>query len=140
MRTSHRSHLDHGLTADQYSYIAQVCEAEGLKGLFITTIQLPDDMGTVPCGIHGPLMGDEPVPEEEVHYVKRGSRPYQSRMCRRPERQVRQITVVGDKHYPDEFVLRTAWGGIQALQEPDDPSCRDIEASKKFWAEHALSA
>ncbi len=36
-------------------------------------------------------------------------------------------------------VLYTAFGGPPTPQEPDDPGCKDVEASRRFWAEHALA-
>jgi hypothetical protein len=36
-------------------------------------------------------------------------------------------------------ILFTAFGGPPTPQEPDDPTCKDPEASEKFWSEHALT-
>lgn len=36
-------------------------------------------------------------------------------------------------------VLYTAFGGPLTPQEPGDPGCKDLEASWRFWREHALA-
>ena len=75
------SHLDHGLSGQQVEFVLQAFKDK--TGFFIATITLPDSLGKVACGIHGPSMGDLPVPESEVFYSKRGNRIGKSRMCKR---------------------------------------------------------
>lgn len=107
-------------------------------GFFIETIALPEHLGTVPCGLHGPLMGDPPVPESEVRYQPRGARQYPSRLVNRPVRQVNTLTVITGPHDGRPCVLYTIFGGPTTPQEPADPTCKDKAASERFWAEHAL--
>lgn len=59
-------------------------------------------------------------------------------MARAP-RQVRTVTVIAGPHDGQPCVLFTAFGGPLAPQEPGDPGCKDPDASRAFWAEHALS-
>jgi len=131
------SHLDHGLTEAQIRYIFDQCADR--KAFFIATIELPEDLGTVPCGLYGPLMGDPPIVEEEVSYEKRGTRAWTSRLVEKPLRPTREVTVIGGPHDGHECILYTCYGGPLALQEPGDPGCKDPAASATFWREHALA-
>ena len=136
------SHVDHGLTDKQVDFLLE--KFAGRSEFFIETVELPEELGTVPCGIHGPIMGDEPVAEDDVHYEERNDRPYKSRLIIREPRQVRQVSVIAGPHEEDgkkiACALYTAFGGPVAPQEPGDPSCRDLKESEAFWSEHALSA
>lgn len=79
------------------------------------------------------------MPDADVRHEKRGTRTYTSHLCDRPPRPTRLVTVIAGPHGDDACVLYTAFGGPLAPQEPGDPGCKDVEASTKFWAEHALS-
>lgn len=167
MKKHAESHLDHNLTVAQIDHVMQ--RFADRDAFFIETIELPIELGTVPCGLHGPLVGDSPVPEEEVTRVARGTRAWTSRLVDRVPQQVRTITVIAGPHeepcpechgsgevhgverlWPCQdcrgtkvlkhaCILYTCYGGPCAPQEPGDPGCRDVEASTKFWTEHALS-
>lgn len=135
------SHVDHGLTAEQLSWV--VAHFADRTGFFIGGVELPEGLGTVPCGLHGPTMGDEPVAEAEVFYAKRGTRANDSRLCKREPRQVRLVTVIAGPHGSEPMVLYTAFGGPLAEREPGDPGLKTPEEqakAKEFWATHALSA
>jgi len=131
------SHVDHGLTEAQLRYLFD--RFADRNGFFIETIELPEQLGTVPCGLHGPLMGDAPIIETEVLRQVRGDRTWQSRLVDRAPRQVRTVTVIAGPHGDLPCVLYTAFGGPLAPQEPGDPGCRDLTASLAFWDQHALS-
>jgi hypothetical protein len=132
------SHVDHGLTEAQIKWLLTLGSGHS-GGLLISTVEMPAEVGTVPCSLYGPLAGDEAVPESEVVRQRRGSREWESRIVRRPVRQTRTVTVVAGPHDGNPLVLFTAYGGPQAPQEPGDPACRDRAASEAFWAEHALA-
>lgn len=125
------SHLDHGLTEPQISYLL------GLDLVGVHTVELPAELGTVPCALYGPAMGDPAVPEAEVVLARRGARTGLSRLIRRPPRPTRLVTVIVGPHDGLPDVLYTAFGGPAAPREPfevpDDPE------AAAFWAEHALS-
>lgn len=159
------SHLDHHLTAEQIRYLLDRFGAR--DAFFIETIELPDALGTVPCALWGPFMGDEPVKEAEVVHEVRGTRAWSSRLVARAARPTRKITVIAGPHevtcphcngerqigswkaaipcgcgdgklrYP--CILYTAFGGPQAPQEPGDPGCKDLKTSAAFWHQHALA-
>ena len=132
MLTLHKeSHLDHGLTAEQIAYLLDLFKTR--DAFFIETVTLPSHLGTVPCGLH------LDVPESEVVYMKRPPREHDSRMCNRPKRDVREVTVVAGPHDGEACIVYTIYGGPQAPQEPGDPQCKDINASKVFWLKAALS-
>jgi len=135
-----QSHTDHGLTADQFAFVV---ERFGHKeGFFAATVELPEGLGTVPCGLHGPLVGDEPVKEEEVYYAKRAGRDWASRLCARPPRETRTLSVIGGPLGGEPCVLYTAFGGPLAPREPFDTSLDSVEErweSLRVWNEHALS-
>lgn len=133
------SHTDHGLTAPQMEWL--LSRFAGRSGFFIETVELPQELGTVPCGIYGPVVGDPPVPEEDVVYIFRGNRGGPSRMCSRPTRPTRILTVIAGPRGEEPCSLYTAFGGPPAPREPWDQSLR-TEAEKaearEFWTLHAL--
>lgn len=142
MKIVDASHLDHAISAAVLHHLIK--RFADLDGFFVETIELPEDLGTVPCGLHGPTVGDEPIPEVECRRVVRGGRSVPSRICDRPPRQTRLLTVVAGPYDGDACVLYTAYGGPTAPREPWDPSLQKdpaaLEASRAFWTVHALSA
>ena len=174
MKKHAESHLDHNLTDAQIAFILDRFAAR--DAFFIETVELPTELGTVPCGLHGPLVGDPPVPEEVVTRATRGTRTWRSRLVDRAPQQVRTVTVIAGPHeetcttcagtgerqsldipygnhpmvYPctacasvgkikHACIVYTMYGGPLAPQEPDDPACKNVDASRAFWAAHALS-
>jgi len=131
------SHVDHGLTADQLRYLLD--RFAGRHAFFLETIELPEHLGMVPCGLWGPIMGDPPVDEAPVLHEPRGTRAWTSRIVDRPTRQTRKVTVIAGPHDGHACVLFTAFGGPASPQEPGDPGCKDPVASAAFWREHALT-
>lgn len=160
------SHLDHGLSGAQVDYIME--RFADRQSFFIETLTLPRELGTIPCGLYGPEMGDSPIGDSEVTYEPRGSRAWNSRLIDLPTRQQHQVTVIAGPHeepcwhcdgsggigewkaripcgtcdhgkVKHACILYTAFGGPLAPQEPGDPGCKDPEASAAFWREHALS-
>lgn len=138
MMIKHRdSHVDHGLTEAQLRYLFE--RFAECDGFFLETITLPTELGTVPCALFGPLLGDPPIHEDEVVYARRGDRAWDSRLIDRPSRPQRQVTVIAGPHDGQPCVLYTAFGGPAAPQEPGDPGCKDPTASAAFWRDHALA-
>jgi hypothetical protein len=137
MITLPASHLDHGLTEAQVTHVLRLFADR--SAFCIETIDLPETLGTVPCGLYGPLVGDEPVLDAEVTLATRGTRAYPSRLVDRPARPTRTVTVIAGPHDGHPCVVFTMFGGPLAPQEPDDPGCKDPAASRAFWAQHALS-
>lgn len=137
MKKHEASHFDHGLSEAQIAYVME--RFADRNAFFIETIELPETLGTAPCGLHGPLTGDAPISDEEVVRLPRGTRPWLSRLTPRPPKASRQVTVIAGPHEGEPCIVYTIYGGPLAPQEPDDPGCKDVEASKAFWAQHALS-
>jgi hypothetical protein len=131
------SHLDHGLRPSHIDLIRE--RFAGRDAFFIATIQIPSELASVPCGLHGPEMGDEPVADSECTLVVRDGRRGESRLCDRRPRDARSITVIAGPYLGDPCVLFTAYGGPLAPKEPWDAAPHEFEASKAFWAQHALS-
>jgi hypothetical protein len=143
------SHLDHALTDAQIAYILTTFADR--DGFFIETITLPVDLGTVPCGLYGPTMGDEPIVDPEgallaligpaVRHAFRAGRSYTSRLCFGRARPSRLLTVIAGPHDGAPCVLYTAFGGPLAPKEPGDPTLKETEraASEAFWNVHALA-
>lgn len=142
------SHLDHNLTDAQIAYLLE--RFADRDAFFIETIELPADLGTVPCALYGPTMGDDPIQDSETTLAVRGGRKGPSRLIDRPLRPTRQITVIAGPHDGQPCVLFTAYGGPAAPREPweletDPAHCRedftslDLAQSRAFWAQHALS-
>lgn len=137
MIVDHRSHLDHGLTVAQLAHVLKLFADR--DSFFVETVELPEELGTVPCGLYGPAMGDDPVAESEVTYAVRGERKGESRLCDRPTRQVRQLSVIAGPDGDTPCVLYTAFGGPVSPREPFDAPEDQVADSQAFWAEHALS-
>ncbi len=160
------SHVDHGLSEAQLRYLLE--RFADRDSFFIETLTLPRDLGTVSCGLYGPVMGDSAIGETEVTYAPRGSRAWKSRLIDLPMRPQYEVTVIAGPHeepcwhcdgsegigswkaripcgtctggkVKHPCILYTAFGGPVAPQEPDDPGCKDPGASAAFWRDHALT-
>jgi len=132
-------HADHGISSAQLSYAYDKIVADTPDGFFIRQVVLPHELGNVPCGLHGPAMGDPAVTDEEVTYESRGDRPWSDRLVNREPRFVNYVQAIGIRD-GDKVQLFTCYGGPLAPQNPSDPSNQDVEGSKTFWALHALGA
>jgi hypothetical protein len=138
-------HADHGITEDQMAHIQNQIASGATEGVLLETgatnwpITIPANLGSVPCGLHGPAMDDEPVPESEVQNIARGEREWTDRLVDRPFRPVDYVQVIGIQKEDGSFLLFTVYGGPLAPQNPADPTCQDVPTSTKFWADHALS-
>lgn len=162
MKQHPKTHLDHHLSPEHVEFVLALFADR--DRFFIETIPLPDHLPSAPCALYGPLMGDDPVPASECHQAPRGDRTYSSRLCDRPLRMVRTITVIAGPHDDicptckgegehqagcddasklehHDCIVYTMFGGPLAPMEVDDPRLTDNRyASIAFWAEHALSA
>jgi hypothetical protein len=107
----------------------------------VFTMDLPDGM-TLPCGLYGPTMGDEPVAEDQVYYRHRGFRTWKSRIRENAlPREVGQATIIAGPHEGKRWVLYTVYGGSSAPREPGDTrgrSIKDLAEGEAFWSTHAL--
>jgi hypothetical protein len=142
------SHLDHGLTPSHVEWLKS--RFADRRAFFIETVEIPEDLPPVRCGLFGPEMGDERIFEADVRYVVRGERRCCSRILKsfiRTElfgslpRTTRKLTIVAGPHGNEPCVLYTSYGGPQAPREPGDPtieSWEEIEKSRAFWQAHAL--
>ena len=136
-------HTDHGISMKQLGHIVGMCGRN--DGFFITQVTLPNGYGTVPCGLYGPAMDDEPVGDDDVTLEKRGDRDWTDRILKADStlrfkvgRSVDFVQVIGNRE-GDTTTIYTVYGGPLAPQNPKDPSCSDVEAAVKFWSEHALA-
>lgn len=133
-------HQDHDVSPDQLAHVCATLERSLVKsGPFILRIELPPSLGQVPCGLHGPIMGDAPVEDEDIVFWKRGGRRYVDRCVDRPVRMVSYVQAIGELDERGFCSIATIFGGPLAPMNPDDPKCSDVEASELFWASHALS-
>jgi len=135
IKTNEKTHLDHGLSQAHMKFVVDTVGDR--EGFFLLTEEMPAELDDLPCGLHGPTMGDEPIDESQVSYEVRNERPGPSRLTTRPFRPSRLITMVGWNE-----TLFSAWGGPAAEREPWDSSLSPEEKkdSLSFWAGHALSA
>jgi len=105
------SHVDHGFTEAQLRYLLDRFADQ--TGFFIDTIELPEQLGTVPCGLYGPIMGDAPINENEVRYARRGDRAWDSRLIVQGPigclpRATRKVTVIAGPHEEADVCPRCA--------------------------------
>lgn len=135
-------HSDHSVSDAHLSWALDQVAAEGVQGFFLRTFTLPENLSDLTCGLHGPTMGDAAVPESECEMVQRGERPNLSRLCNRPARNDRRISIIGIRDESGWQVF-TTFGGPCAEREVGDPSLAAdpaaFAASESFWAVHALS-
>ena len=134
------AHLDHALSPSVVALVSQ--HYQGRDGFFIASFELPPELPSVPCGLHGPATGEPPVGDDEVTLVVRPPRSYPSRTCQRPPVMTRTITVIAGPHEGASCVLYTAFGGPLAPREPEDASLQTDEAraeARAFWSQHALN-
>ena len=96
MKVVKDSHVDHDLSAEQLAWLVKQFEMK--TSFFIETVDLPAGLGTVPCGLHGPIMGDDSVSSLECREEIRGCREWVSRLCDRGSRQVTTVTVIAGPH------------------------------------------
>lgn len=139
MQITSDSHVDHTLTQSHLDLI--LARFGDRQAFFLETVELPVELPPLPCGLHGPVMGDALVPDSEAALVVRGNRQGPSRVCDRSPRMVRTMTVIGGPDDQGLVILYTAYGGPSAPREPWDPSLDEEERAQAqaFWAEHALS-
>jgi hypothetical protein len=111
------------------------------NAFFMETVEIPEDLPQIECGLYGPVMGDDPVGEGEVFYGARGGRSWVSRLVDRLPRPTGQLTVIGGPHEGHPCVLYTTFGGPPTPKEPGDPSLSSEKRgeSESFWSIHALS-
>lgn len=139
-------HKDHGITEAQWQHILHQLGNSGKVGFFIHQIEIPKELGTVPCGLYGPAMGDEPVKDIEVRMIQRTQDRQPDRMVNRPFRQVNYVQVIGT-YNPDpgamdaETTIFTCYGGPLAPRNPLDKGLNEQEKkeSQEFWSKHALA-
>lgn len=98
------SHVDHSLSEAQIRHLLE--RFADRSTFFIETITLPAGLGTVPCGLYGPLMGDSAIGEAEVTYAARGTRSWTSRLIDLPARQQHEVTVVAGPHEEECSICR----------------------------------
>ena len=131
-------HKDHGITLNQLAHVKGEL-SEAADGFFIKHVPIPEALGPVDNALYGPASGDEPVGEDAVTYAKRGDRPYTDRIIDKGFRPVDYVQAIGTRD-GNAFTIFTIFGGPLAPQHPEDPQNNDVEASRKFWNEHALAS
>lgn len=134
------SHLDHNLTAEHIEFLKTTFG--GKDGFFISSIEMPSHLPSLPCALYGPIVGDNPIHDDCVYMARRGERSGESRMIARPPRPSRILTVIAGPHEDKPCILYTAYGGPISPREPFDSSLansKDKENSEVFWSKHALA-
>lgn len=137
------SHVDHNLTEAQLAFVLSHDPSRHGDGrIRVFTVDIPPDLGTLPCALYGPVEGDDPVPESEVIYRFRDGRKGKSRLIEAPKRQTTKVTIVAGPHEDIEWILYTCYGGHAAPREPFE-LMNDVSEAKRlsneFWATHALA-
>lgn len=123
------SHLDHGLNNEQVKYLLD--KFSDRTGFFIETIELPEALGTVPCALRGPAVGDDPITEDLVRYEHRGERSYPSRVVSNrnigiyrdlrdllQEKRTNKVTVIAG---PAEATCEKCFGSRTIFSDADGP-------------------
>jgi hypothetical protein len=131
------SHTDHHLLRSHINFILE--KFGDREAFFIATVRMPSRLSSLPIDLHGPIVGERPIREDEVFYARRNGRSNISRLVKRAPKKSREITVIGGPHN-GHVILYTAYGGPLAPREPTDPTLPASErrVSEDFWSEHAL--
>ena len=135
----------HGIDPDVLEWVLDACENPGedtrylvgdLYAAFaIVTVSLPDST-RVACDLRGPIVGDPPITDAwDENRPGVAARTWTSRITDLKPTQTDKVTVIAHAGG-----VITVFGGPLSPQEPGDPGCQDLDASKAFWAEHALSS
>ena len=132
----HAESHTHGLDNNTLDFILDIFKDK--NEFFKETIECSQSFD---CALYGPIMGDEPITEDQVYYADRGEGRGKSRMVRKPFRQTNLLTVIGGPHEDKSCILYTAFGGPLAAKEPTDSSLSndEMQESKSFWDVHALA-
>jgi len=138
------SHVDHFAALslqDKATIVATIMaafkERPLVEGFQLFTIEGPFPL---PCELVGPVMGQESVPESLVRYEARKGREWPSRLTQGEPVLTTKLTIVVGPHNGYPHVLYTAYPGLPAPREPQDPSLKpeEVEESRAFWSTHAL--
>jgi len=139
---THVAHDDHGLSEEQTAYIQNFPPLldRAPESFILEVVTLPENLGSVPCGLYGPSAGDEPVNEDDVFYEQRGNRRGPSRLVRRPNREARNLVVIGLRGGAC-FTMYGTRAGSSSPREPwDARETKEYADCVAFWKEHALVA
>ena len=136
------AHDDHPITDQQMEWIQTHPDllAEPNGTFLIKVLTMPEELGTIPSGLYGPVAGDDPVKEEDVVYFTRGDRKDKSRKINLPNRPARNICVIGRKGIV-AFTIYGTQSSEPSPKEPFDSFANEEERQKSidFWSRHALS-
>ena len=137
MRITSDSHIDH-VSPDILDFV--IARYQNKSGFFIETIELPANLGTLDCGLYGPIMGDSPIYDDDIDFRYRGDRTNLSRVIGKPVRQTSLLTVIAGPHNGIDCVLYTCFGGPATPKEATDNTLTDDDrqAAIDFWSVHAL--
>jgi hypothetical protein len=134
------NHDDHGISDPQWEYVKSTILERKLTGFFMFQLEIPAELGTVPCALYGPEMGDEPIGDDQVTMGNRGDRGWGDRLLVGwPMREASYVQVIGMLIPGDVYKIFTVYGGPEAPQNPADPSCKDPDYSEAWWNDHALA-
>ena len=136
------TNIEGGLTFAQIQHVKELYKDREEE--FIETITMPINLGLVYCCLHGPLVGELPVREDEVVYKELSkSAGGMSRLCTRPPTDSAMITVLAGKDGKGRCICSKLYGGPKRPPEPFEPCVqgdpRLEDESRVFWAQHALS-
>ena len=111
------AHDDHGLNADHLSFIDSALE-DWDGSFIIKVLPLPATCESLPSALYGPSVGDEPIDEDQVTYVKRANRRGPSRLIDAPTRLSRNMVVIGMRVEDGSLMLFTAYGTQSETASP----------------------
>jgi hypothetical protein len=147
LAASHVDHLNFMSQEDREKTLALVCDkwpsylqvSSNRLGPWIFMLDLGFDM---PCDLIGPTTGFPPVDESQVQYRVRPGRKCATRFVSATPTSTTKLTVVVGPYAGIPCVLYTVYSGPQAPREPGDTSIAtwdELEFSRQFWKEHALT-
>ena len=135
------SHIDHDITDAQLAHILE--KFADRDAFFRLTFDLPADLGSVPCNLHGPRMGDAAITDAETCGTRTRDTGGSCRLVARAARMTTSVTVIAGPAGPSfPCVLYTAFGGPITPRQPGDEDLKtpeEIKEAADFWADHALS-
>lgn len=138
---THIGHDDHGVSPEQISFVMShpdlLAREDG--SFIIELLTLPEELGTVPSALYGPLAGDGVFGEDKVFYEARGNRRGPSRLTSAGDRPARNIVAIGLKGGPC-FTMYGTQANTPSPKEPWD-AANEEELAKclEFWNQHCLA-
>lgn len=119
-------------------------EYQGWEDVLRQEFEIPAHIRDLDCPLYGEVMGDEPVPEQQVVWEKFPDSPAKFRIVHKPLRKTRVATIeAGPDSHGHACAVQRLYSGPKRVVPKDDPSISseyERVGVESFWLKHALSS